>query len=188
MPVQLYSDNFSSDLPLGLLPASGWTNEPAPLLNLGGYTVGVDGANVLRSTNAAVPTASAGSTSWTDYTVSADVKVNPSSGRAWVVARHQSAGNFYACGLDAGQNLFLGKQVGGSWSVLGSNGYSYNGTTWYHIDFSVQGNSLTCAVNEPGSGHSRTVTASAADFPSGSIGATGDSGAEYRNFVVMSLP
>jgi hypothetical protein len=187
VPVQLYSDNFSSDLALGLLPANGWTNEPAPLLNLGGYTVVVDGGNVLKSVNAAVPTASTGSTSWVDYTVSADVKVNSSS-RARLVARHQSAGNFYACGLDAGQNLVLGKQVGGTWSTLGSYGYSFNATTWYHIDFSVQGNSLTCVVNEPGTGHSRTLTASAADFPSGSIGATGDSGAEYRNFVVMSLP
>ena len=165
-----------------------WTNESASLLNLGGYVAAVDGGNVLKSSNAAVPTASAGSTSWADYTVSADVKASPSAGRAQIVARHQSAGNFYACGLDGAQNLYLGKQVGGTWSTLGSNGYSYNATTWYHIDFSVQGNSLTCSVNEPGTGHSRILTATATNFPSGSIGATGDSGAEYDNFVVMSLP
>lgn len=186
MPVQLYSDNFSSDLGLGLLPPSGWTNEPAPLLNLGGYVVAVDGGNVLKSSNSSVPTASAGSTTWTNYTVSADVKVSQ-TGRARLVARHQSAGNFYACGLDSTQSLFLDAQVGGSTSTLASNGYSFNGTTWYHIDFSVQGNSLTCTVSEPGSGHSRTVTASATNFSSGSIGANGDAGAEYRNFVVTTL-
>ena len=156
-------------------------------MNLGGYVVAVDGGNVLKSSNSSVPTASAGS-SWTDYTVGADIKVDPNTGQARIVARHQSAGNFYACGLDGGQNLFLGKQVGGAWSTLGSNGYSFNATTWYHIDFSVQGSSLTCAVTEPGSGHSRTLTASATDFPRGSIGVTGAPGAEYRNFVVTSLP
>ncbi|MDQ6918087.1 MAG: LamG domain-containing protein, partial [Candidatus Dormibacteraeota bacterium] len=191
VPVVLYRDNFSSDIALGLLPPSGWTNEPAGLLGLGGYTVGVDaGNNVLKGPggNTGFPTAVAGSTSWTNYTVSADIKVDPNNGHARVVARHQSAGNFYACGLDAGQQLYLGKESGGTWSTIGSNGYSFDGTTWYHIDFSVQGNSLTCAVTEPGKGHSRTLTASVADFPSGSIGATGEYGAEYDNFVVSSLP
>jgi pectate lyase len=188
VPVTLYSDNFQSDPALGLLPPSGWTGEPA--LVLGGYTVGVDGSNVLKGPagNTGFPSAVAGSASWTDYTVSADVKVDPNNGYGRLIARHQSAGNFYACGLDAGQNLFLGKEVGGVWSTIGSNGYSFDGSTWYHLAFSVQGNSLTCAVTEPGSGHSRTLTASASDFPAGSIGATGEYSAEYDNFVVTSLP
>ena len=190
MPVLLYSDNFSSDLALGLLPPSGWTNEPPGLLGLGGYTVGVDGGNVLKGPggHTGFPTAVAGSASWTDYTVSADVKVEPNNGYGRLVARHQSAGNFYACGLDAGQNLFLGKEVGGAWTTLGSNGYSFNGTTWYHVDFSVQGNSLSCTVSEPGTGHTGRLTATAGDFAAGSIGATGEYGSEYRNFVVNSLP
>jgi hypothetical protein len=188
VPVLLYSDNFSSDLALGLLPPSGWTNEPSVLL--GGYTVVVDGGNVMRGPagTTGFPSAIAGSASWTDDTVAADVKVDPTNGHARVIARHQSAGNYYACGLDAGQNLYLGKRVGGTWTTIGSNGYSFNGTTWYHVDFAVQGNSLTCTVNEPGTGHSRTLTATAGDFPAGSIGATGEYGSEYRNFVVTSLP
>ncbi len=185
----LYSDDFQSDLPLPL-PPSGWTNEPTGLLGLNGYTVALDGSNVLKGPagTTGFPAAIAGSASWTDYTVEADVKVDPNNGDARVIARHQSAGNFYACGLDAGQNLFLGREVGGTWSTLATDGYSFNGTTWYHLAFGVQGNTLTCAVTEPGSGHSRTLTASAIDFPTGAIGATGEFGAEYDNFVVTSLP
>jgi hypothetical protein len=56
------------------------------------------------------------------------------------------------------------------------------------VDFSVQGNSLSCTVSEPGTGHTGTLTATAGDSAAGSIGATGEYGSEYRNFVVNSLP
>ena len=138
--------------------------------------------------NTGCPATGAGSTAGTTYGGSADSRVEPNYGHARGGARTRAAGNFYACGLDAGQQLYLGKESGGTWSTLGTNGYSFDGTTWYHIDFSVQGTSLTCVVTEPGKGHSRTLTASVADFPSGSIGATGEYGAEYDNFVVSSLP
>jgi pectate lyase len=187
--VTLFSDTFEADLPLLFAP-SGWSNEPPGLLGLGGYTVTTDGTHVMIGPQGSTgyPTAVAGSTSWTDYTVSADVKVNPTNGHARIVARHQSQGNFYACGLDGNQTLFMGKETGGTWSSLGSNGYSFNGTTWYHIAFAVQGTSLSCTVTEPGTGHSQTVTASATSYATGSIGATGEYGSKYDNFVVTSLP
>ena len=49
-PVTLFSDNFEANLVLPLLPTipSGWTNEPAGLLGLGGYTTAIDGSKVLR--------------------------------------------------------------------------------------------------------------------------------------------
>jgi hypothetical protein len=188
VPVLLFSDNFSANLALGLLPPSGWTNEPSVLL--GGYTVVVDGGNVMRGPGGTTgfPSAIAGSASWTDYKVAADVKVDPTNGHARLIARHQSAGNFYACGLDAGGQLFLGKEYSGTWSTFSTTPYSFSGTTWYHIDFSVQGSALTCTVTEPGTGRTATVTTSVAYFPAGSIGATGEYSSEYRNFVVTSLP
>jgi hypothetical protein len=189
VPVLLYSDNFQADLALGLLPPNGWTNEPPGLLGLGAYTVVVDGSNVMRGPGStSFPAASAGSTSWTDYKVSADVKVNPANGSGRVIARHQSAGNFYACGIDAGGQLYLGMENGGAWTAFSTAPYAFSGTTWYHIDFSVQANSLTCTVTEPGSGRTATVTATAAYFPSGSIGAVGNYYSEYDNFTVYSLP
>jgi len=190
VPVLLYSDNFEADLALGLLPPAGWTNEPAPLLGLGAYTVVVDGSHVMSgpSANTGFPAAAAGSTSWTDYTVSADVKVDPTSGHARVIARHQSAGNFYACGLDAGGQLYLGEESGGVWSAFGSTHYTFTGSTWYHIDFSVQGSGITCTVTEPGTGRTATLTETSGQFGSGSIGATSEHSGEYDNFTVYSLP
>jgi hypothetical protein len=191
-PVTLFSDNFEANLVLPLVPTipSGWTNEPAGLLGLGGYTVAVDGSKVLLGPGGSTgfPSAVAGSSSWTNYKVAADIKVSPTSGSGRVIARHQSAGNFYACGLDANQQLVLSKVVNGTWTTLAVNGYSFNGTTWYHIDFSAQGNSLTCLVTEPGSGHSQQLAATATNFAAGSIGASGEYAAEYDNYVVTSLP
>jgi hypothetical protein len=192
VPVTLFADNFEANLILPLLPSlpSGWTNEPAGLLGLGGYTVAMDGSKVLKGPGGSTgfPAAVAGSSSWTNYKVAADLKVNPTTGSGRIIARHQSAGNFYACGLDANQQLVLSKVVGGTWSTVAVNGYSFNATTWYHIDFSVQGNSLTCLVTQPGSGHSQQLSATATNFAAGSIGASGEYAAEYDNFVVTSLP
>jgi pectate lyase len=187
--VLLYSDNFESDL-AALLPPAGWTNEPSTLLGLFGYTVAVDGTKVLKGPggNTGFPSAVAGSTSWTDYKVSADIKVDPTSGHARVIARHQSAGNFYACGLDAGGQLTLAKVSGGTRSTISTASYSFSGTTWYHIDFSVQGSALTCTVTESGTARTATLTASSGYFSNGSIGATGEYGAEYDNYTVYSLP
>jgi hypothetical protein len=189
--VVLFSDSFEQDLPLLVVP-SGWANEPAGLLGLGGYTVAIDGTHVMKGPGGTTgfPSAVAGSTSWTNYTVSADVKVDPVNGHGRIIARHQSAGNFYACGLDrdASGQLFLGKEYGGAWTTFKTAAYAYTGSAWYHVDFSVQGNNLTCTVTEPGTGRSATITASVGYFAAGSIGATGEYGAEYDNFVVKSLP
>ena len=107
-----------------------------------------------------------------------------------MIARHQSAGNFYACGLyhDGSGQLFLGRESTGNWGTLATAAYTYSGSTWYHVDFSAQGSSLTCTVTEPGSGRTATLTASAGNFASGSVGATGEYASEYDNFVVSSLP
>lgn len=192
VPVTLFSDNFEANLVLPLVHTlpSGWTNEPAGLLGLGGYTTTLDGSKVLvgPAGSTGFPVAVAGSSAWTNYKVAADLKVNPTTGSGRIIARHQSAGNFYACGLDANQQVVLSKVVGGTWTTVAVNGYSFNSTTWYHIDFSVQGNNLTCLVTEPGSGHSRQLTATATNFAAGSIGASGEYAAEYDNFVVTSLP
>lgn len=192
VPVTLFSDNFEANLVLPLLPSlpSGWTNEPAGLLGLGGYTTAVDGSKVLKGPagSTGFPAAVAGSSTWTNYKVAADLKVDPTTGSGRIIARHQSAGNFYACGLDANQQLVMSKVVAGTWSTIAVNGYSFTGSTWYHIDLSVQGTNLTCLVTEPGSGHSRQLTATATNFAAGSIGASGEYAAEYDNFVVTSLP
>jgi hypothetical protein len=150
--------------------------------------VAVDGTHVLQTTTAGFPVATAGSSGWTDYKVSADVRTNPTNGHTRVIARHQSDGYFYACGLDHPGQLFLGKEYGGTWYTFTTATYTFSSSDWYHIDFSVRGNSLTCTVTDSdNSTHTATVQANVSYFPSGNVGASGEYG-EFDNYVVTALP
>jgi hypothetical protein len=177
----LFRDNFEAD-PLGP-GAANWTPTPAT----DAYAVAADGTHVLAESGTGFPTAMAGSSTWKDYRVSADVKVNPTDGHARLIARHYGDGYFYACGIDHPGVLYLGKEYGGSWYQLNSTPYTFAASSWYHIDFSVQGNTQTCTVTDPVSQATATVTSNVSYFPTGGIGATGENGAEFDNFVVTAL-
>ena len=177
----LLSDNFEND-PLGDAVPN-WTLSPPT----GVWSVASDGTHVLTESGVVFPTAMAGSQAWANYRVSADVKVNPVDGHARLIARHYGDGYFYACGLDHPGTLFLGKEYGGNWYEFSSTPYSYVATSWYHIDFSVVGDSLTCTVTDPVSKATATVTATESYFPRGGIGVTGDNGAKFDNIVVTAL-
>jgi hypothetical protein len=177
----LFSDNFEND-PLGPT-ASDWSLTPAT----GAWSIAADGSHVLAESGSPFPTATTGSHSWTNYRVSADVRTNPVNGHARLIARHYGDGYFYACGLDHSGTLFLGKEYGGTWYTFKTTPYSYVDTSWYHVDFSVSGSSLTCTVTDPVSHFSATLTDTEAYFPSGSAGVTGDASAEFDNFVVTAL-
>jgi hypothetical protein len=147
----------------------------------------LDGTHVLQVPSTGFPTATAGSTSWTDYKVSADVKADPGNGHARVIARYQSDQYFYACGIDHGGTLFLGKVYNGSWYTFATTPFGFTGQSWEHIDFSVKGDQLTCTATDPGTSATATVTATVGYFANGSVGATGESGGEFDNFVVTAL-
>lgn len=177
----LFSDTFEND-PVGPAVAN-WYLTPAA----GAWTVATDGSHVMGTSVAGFPTAMAGSQTWVNYRVSADVKTNPVNGHARLIARHYGDGYFYACGLDHPGDLFLGKEYGSTWYTFKTSPFSYSDTAWYHIDFSVVGNNLTCTVTDPVSKASVTVTDTQTYFPSGGAGVTGDTQAEFDNFVVTAL-
>ncbi|MDQ6692145.1 MAG: hypothetical protein M3Z13_05195 [Candidatus Dormibacteraeota bacterium] len=136
--------------------------------------------------------ASGGQTAWTNYQVSADVRTNPTNGHAHIIARHQSDSYFYACGLDHGEGssgaqLFLGKVYNGSPYTFGTTPYSFDSTTWYHIEFAVQGDDLYCQVTDPVTKRTAILHDVETYFPAGGIGATGEH-AEFDSFVVNRLP
>jgi hypothetical protein len=176
----LFSDNFEND-PLGPAVAN-WSLTPA-----GAWSIAADGSHVLAESGNPFPTAITGSQTWTNYKVSADVKTNPVNGHARLIARHYGDGYFYACGIDHPGALFLGKEYGGTWYTFKYSPFSYTDTAWYHIDFTVNGSSLTCTVTDPVSKASVTVTDTETYFPSGGAGVTGDTQAEFDNFVVTAL-
>jgi hypothetical protein len=137
--------------------------------------------------NAGFPIASAGSTGWTNYKVSADVKADPLTGHARVIARRQNDQNFYACGIDHAGTLFLGKEYGGTWYTFNTAPFTYTNLVWDHIDFTVNGDQLTCTATDTTTSISATLTTTVSYFASGSIGATGENGGEFDNFVVTAV-
>ena len=150
----LFADNFEAH-PIGPAVAN-WTLNPASA-----WSIVADGSHVLATSSSNFPTAVVGSQSWTNYRVSADVKTNPVNGHARLIARHYGDGYFYACGLDHSGTLFLGKEYGGTWYTFKTTPFSYVATSWYHIDFQVSGNNLTCQVIDPVSRATATLTDSA---------------------------
>jgi len=176
----LFSDNFEKDAIGPSVPY--WSLTPAS-----DYSIALDGTHVLAETGTGFPTALTGSSAWTNYRVSADVKTNPTNGHARLIARHYGDGYFYACGLDHPGTLFLGKEYGYTWYTFKTSPFSYLSTAWYHIDFTVSGNNLTCTVTDPTTHFSVTMTDVETYFPSGGAGVTGDTQAEFDNFVVTAV-
>lgn len=176
-PVTLFADNFESD-PVGSTSPAGITS------NSGTWQVAMDGSHVLTSSGSGIATVTSGS-SWTDYTVTAAVK--PSATNAYVVARYQSTGYFYRCGLENGSTLVLGKLYGGTPYVFASGAYTYSSQTWYTITFTVKGNTQTCTVTDPATNRTLTETSSVSYFASGPAGFMTSGGAEFDNLVVRTV-
>jgi hypothetical protein len=98
----LFADNFES-YAVGAPPAVNWT------VGGGSWDILGDGSKVAQNTaNGVMFVNVQGGSGWANYRVTASVKV-ASGGFAKLVARYQDANNFYACGLDNGNTLFLGK-------------------------------------------------------------------------------
>ena len=177
---QLFADNFEG-YSVGAPLAGNWT------YGSGTWDVLNDGSRVAHSTASGVTSVDApGASGWTNYRVTASVKA-PTGGYAKVVARYQDANHFYACGLDNGNELFLGKVYGGTWYTFATGTYTYAATNWYRVSLTVSGTSLTCTVSDPQSDHTLTITASASYFSTGPAGLVGSAGAEFDNLTVTQV-
>jgi len=176
----LFADNFES-YAVGAPPPANWT------VGGGTWDVLYDGSKVAHTTaNGVMFVNVQGGSGWADYRVTASVKV-PAGGFAKVVARYQDANNFYACGLDNGSTLFLGKVYGGTWYTFATGSYTYAASSWYQVSLTVSGTSLTCTVTDPQSNHTLTITATASYFSIGPAGLVGSAGAEFDNLTVSLI-
>ncbi len=134
----LFSDNFESG------SYSNWTTQN------GSWSVTTDGSKVFyqSSTSAEGRAWLNTSSSWTNQTVEAKVKVTSFNGSnpVLVCARMKDGNNYYAVAVKNG-TLELRKKVSGSTSVLTSKSYTFSTGTWYTIKLSVVGTTLTAYVN-----------------------------------------
>ncbi|MET7424898.1 family 16 glycoside hydrolase, partial [Dactylosporangium sp. NPDC005555] len=132
----LFSDTFSD----------GNTNDWS---KSGGTWSVVDGA--MQQSNAGSENARnfAGSTSWTNYTVTARVKPLSlaSNGFAGLLARGKSSTTFYRLALLPGNSVQLQVVNSGSVTVLGSASRTVSTGTWYTLGITVSGSSITGKVD-----------------------------------------
>jgi hypothetical protein len=178
----LFSDDFEADT-VGALPA-GWTVEAGS-----NWSVQVDTSQVLKQTNSSENTLYgiyAGSSTWTDYTLSASVKPGV-GGTDWgssVIAidgRRKDVNNFYSLLVKNGSEWYLGKKVNGNFITLASGSISYNTTTWYSWTLTMTGTTISASING-----TTLATVTDSTFSSGNIGFKTRSQSEFDNIVVTS--
>jgi hypothetical protein len=149
----LFSDNFES----GSLSA--WSKSG------GTWAVGTDGSKVAQQSSASSENARLfnGSTSWTDYTVSARVKPVSfgSGGTVGLLARASGSTKFYRLALLSGNQVQLQAVSGSSITVLGAASTTISTGTWYTLSLQVSGSSISGSVNgtQVGSGSSSAISA-----------------------------
>jgi PelA/Pel-15E family pectate lyase len=136
----IWSDNFNDG------NASGWSTQN------GSWSVVQDNGNyVYYQSSSNEGRASAGSQSWTNYTIEAKVKVDNFNGsnRVYVAGRYKDGNNYYAASLynSSGGKLEIRKKVGGSSSTLASKSYALSTGTWYNVKLEMSGSTIKMYVN-----------------------------------------
>jgi hypothetical protein len=126
----------------------------------------------------------AGSTSWTNYTVTANVTLYDlaSTGGSGIIARYQNASNFYMLRLHASGALQLYKKVGGTFTLLASSAVSVTTNTVYTLTLQLNGSSLSGSLNG-----TKLISYTDTSLSSGEIGLrTFDQTASYDNLLVTT--
>jgi pectate lyase len=172
----LFRDDFERD-PVGSRPA-GWTVDD-------GRWDGVveDGSHVVRhGVGASYGHLVAGSPSWTDYAVSARLRLTPmSTGFAGVAARYEDRGDYYACGVYYASAVRLWRVRAGTVTLLDARRMDVATDRFHDLRLVVKGGRVSCVFDE-------TVVLTAVDtsFSRGRIAfvAGSDEAAELDDVVV----
>ena len=170
----LFADDFEDG------NSTGWTTSG------GTWSVATDGTRVLRqSGTSADARARAGSSAWTDYTVTARLKATAFNGTnrfAALLARAQSNTSYYYLALRSSNVVELKKLVGGSSTTLASAPVTVTLNTWYTLRLQVTGSTLRGSVNG-----TALTQATDAEFSNGGIGvATFNTSANFDDVLVES--
>ncbi|CAH1195196.1 hypothetical protein PAECIP111891_00620 [Paenibacillus allorhizoplanae] len=137
----LLSDTFES---YSSFPSGGWTNASGN----GSWSIATDGSKVATQTSSTSNTyiMTNGTSTWTNYTYSAKVKVGSTSVRNGIVARYTNSNNYYFLVLYNG-NLVLNKKVSGSTTTIQQVPFTANTSTFYDLQLEVNGTSVKGYVN-----------------------------------------
>ncbi|MCW6005250.1 DUF1080 domain-containing protein, partial [Micromonospora sp. CPCC 205371] len=172
----VFSDDFNDS------NANGWTTSG------GSWSVVNDGTPTYQQGGTSSDArARAGSTSWTNYTVTTRVKptaVNGSNRFVAVLARAQSATSYYYLALRSNNTVELKKLVNGSSTTFATASVTFTLNTWYTLSLEVSGSTLRGTVNG-----GTPLTATDTQFSSGQIGvATFNASARFDDVLVTDGP
>jgi pectate lyase len=171
----LFSDDFEDG------NSTGWSGSG------GSWSVASDGSGVLRQSGTSSDARStAGTQSWTDYSVQARVKptaFNGSNRFVAVLARVQSNTSYYYVALRGNNTVELKKLVNGSSTTLDTASLTVSINTWYTVRLDVSGTSLRGYVDG-----NLLTEATDSQYSSGRIGvATFYGSANFDDVVVSSI-
>lgn len=170
----LFGNDFEADA-TGAFPAD-WTYVS------GSWSVQQDSSHVLAQTNTDTSTEKrvlAGSISWTDYELKADVRPGANSPALGlqVLARYTDSSNYYSFGLYS-NTWYLKKRVSGTQVTLATGGFTYT-SQFYTVSLSLQGKTLTAAI-----GGTTLATVTDSSLTGGMIGMSTKAASEIDNVLV----
>lgn len=172
----IFSDDFESG------NAGSWTHTS------GSWTVVQDGSShVYYQSGNTEGRTSAGNSSWTDYSVQADVKIDNFNGtnRTYLCGRYTDGNNYYAASLSNsnGGTLEIRKKVGGSSTTLATKtDFPVTAGTVYTVKLELSGSTINFYVNNV-----LQLNAHDNNLTSGGIGLVAyKSAAKFDNVVVST--
>jgi pectate lyase len=169
----LFSDDFADG------NSTGWTTS--------GGTWQVTSAEFRQTGTSSDARARAGSTAWTDYTVTARIRptaFNGSNRFVALLARATSNTNYYYLALRSSNVVELKKLVGGSSTTLATQSLTVGVGTTYTVSLACPGTTLTGRVNG-----GAPLVATDTQFAAGQIGvATFNASAAFDDITVESGP
>ncbi|HYH02580.1 MAG TPA: family 16 glycoside hydrolase [Bacillota bacterium] len=168
----LFTDNFESG------SASNWT------ATQGTWSVVTDGTKALAQTStSAEGRTSAGSQSWTDYSVKASIKVeNYNSNRVMLCGRYKDGNNYYAASLYKGTTLEIRKKVNGSSSTVSSKTLSIPTGSYHTVELEMVGSTIKVYVDG-----TLQLSATESSLKTGAAGLIAiKSVAKYDNIIVTA--
>jgi hypothetical protein len=147
----------------------------------------MDPTRALKGVNTAdYATIVAGNPSWTDVKITANVRADGNSA-AKLMARVQDANNYYACGLDANNQAWLGKRFDGAWYTFDELPFDHSPNRYYSITYKLVGPNFTCSITDPVTNVTVNLSGSHDTFAAGKIGCLAKGTGHFTNVVVSRL-
>lgn len=166
---QLFYDDFEDSSTSQWTPTSGTWSICQPPNNSHEYCK--------TSTDTAGDTAlsSAGTASWTNYSVQSYVNFANTSGSTAILGRFQDATHYYDAEMHQNGNgtdqVQIWKNNGNTWTLVAAGNYTYAANTYYLLKLDLNGSTLTASVSaNHGSSFQTVTTGSDTTFTAGKIG------------------